>query len=438
MQPEKSDKSISRIFFPGLDGLRFIAAALVIIFHVEWKRDWFGKSNFLDVHFFHNIGYFGVTLFFVLSGFLITYLILKEYEKEGTVNVPHFYYRRILRIWPLYFFIIITGFWVWPNIPAFEIPGYTHLWEQLNITTFLLYSVFLSSVVFVLHGNIPYLDQTWSVSVEEQFYLIWPLLIKFFHSRIVVVLFSLIGALLITKIGLMLSLNYYGFGGKLLTLVELSRFGCMATGGLAAYVFFMNKSNLLGFLLRKDILIVNFLFVVVTMVEGFQTTWVTAFLFIYSLLALLFFRKMNAKGWIIPSIFCFISILLFVLSVSGAFIYPVFMKFQHELISFPFALIILSVSALPNNFRLLKLPLMQYLGKISYGMYMYHNIMITLSIRILFYIMPNNDSHWSHCVNYILAFTLAIACSAISYKVLEAPFLKIKKKYTKIKSGALS
>ncbi|MCB0819932.1 MAG: acyltransferase [Bacteroidetes bacterium] len=434
--PAIPKKSSERIFFPGLDGLRFIAAGLVILFHVEWKRSWFGHINYLDINFFHTVGYFGVTLFFVLSGFLITYLILKEQEKEKTVNVLHFYIRRVLRIWPLYFFIILTGFFLWPNLPIFEIPGYSDLWEFLNWKTFILYSVFLSSVVFVQYGNIPYLDQTWSVSVEEQFYLIWPILVKFFHKKLIRVLFFVILLLLIIKIALLFIYAYTANLYKVLTLVELSRFGCMATGGIAAYVYFKNKTGILDFLLRRDLFWLTFVFILFLLIAGFSVLIVVPFLVAYAVLIYSWLRKTNPKIAGIPLIIIAILALVLTAHLSGNLNYPVFTKFQHEIISFPFALVILQVSVKKEKFQLLQHAVMQYLGRISYGIYMYHNLMITLSIRAMHEIMPNQDSFLAHMLNYLIAFLFAIICSAVSYKLLETPFLHMKKRFAKVKSGA--
>lgn len=89
------------IHFPGLNNLRFIAAMGVLIFHVELKKQLLG-FKFYYMHQLINLGDVSVTLFFVLSGFLITYLLLAEREQTGTVAVKKFYTRRILRIWPLY------------------------------------------------------------------------------------------------------------------------------------------------------------------------------------------------------------------------------------------------------------------------------------------------------------------------------------------------
>ena len=97
-----------KIFFPNLNGVRAIAAFMVIVYHVEDIKELFGLPNFPHHDPMGNdLGGLGVTLFFVLSGFLITYLLLNEKSACGTVSLRDFYIRRVLRIWPLYYLIVV-------------------------------------------------------------------------------------------------------------------------------------------------------------------------------------------------------------------------------------------------------------------------------------------------------------------------------------------
>lgn len=95
------------VYFPSLNGVRFIAASLVFVHHfvaIDFVRKKVGYN--MESGFFSPMGGTGVTLFFVLSGYLITYLLLTEYKVENKINIKDFYIRRLLRIWPLYFFTI--------------------------------------------------------------------------------------------------------------------------------------------------------------------------------------------------------------------------------------------------------------------------------------------------------------------------------------------
>jgi peptidoglycan/LPS O-acetylase OafA/YrhL len=126
-------------------------------------------------------GNLGVNFFFVLSGFLITYLLIKEKEYTGRIHVPNFYVRRILRIWPLFYLCVFIGFIIFPLVkkfmgqPAHEIanPAY--------------YLVFANNFDF-MHSwpekpDATLLSVLWSVAVEEQFYLTWPVILSLVPFR---------------------------------------------------------------------------------------------------------------------------------------------------------------------------------------------------------------------------------------------------------------
>src|ERR1700744_3273746 len=95
-------------WFPGLNGLRFLAAALVVIMHIHNNM---GISDLPQLPSFPGLfkGLYAVAFFFVLSGFLITWLLLREQDRTGTIVIKKFYLRRVFRIWPLYFIVIAIG-----------------------------------------------------------------------------------------------------------------------------------------------------------------------------------------------------------------------------------------------------------------------------------------------------------------------------------------
>ena len=135
-----------KIYFPNLNGLRFIAALLVIIHHLEQLLSAFGLKNYWDNPVIESIGGLGVELFFVLSGFLISYLLFTEEQRTSTISIKNFYIRRVLRIWPLYYLIGFLAFFLLPNISMFDIP----VWgDQLSANydlSLLLYILFLPTV----------------------------------------------------------------------------------------------------------------------------------------------------------------------------------------------------------------------------------------------------------------------------------------------------
>jgi len=110
-------------YFPNLNGIRAIAASLVVFHHLEQAKHALGIANVYDMPIIQHAGRLGVGLFFVLSGFLITYLLLEERGRFGDVDAKKFYLRRVFRIWPIYFLIIGLSFFVFPHIPIFDYPG---------------------------------------------------------------------------------------------------------------------------------------------------------------------------------------------------------------------------------------------------------------------------------------------------------------------------
>lgn len=151
---------------PSLDGLRAISIACVLLAHLSGTRFFFSSPVF------ELYGNFGVRVFFVISGYLITSLLVNEREKSGTISLRQFYIRRVYRIFPaayVFMMVAILARWKslsWPNMVA---------------------AVTYTSNYY--HGGNWILGHLWSLAVEEQFYLLWPLtLLLFFRLRLPLVL----------------------------------------------------------------------------------------------------------------------------------------------------------------------------------------------------------------------------------------------------------
>ncbi|MGZ3885588.1 MAG: acyltransferase family protein, partial [Bacteroidia bacterium] len=168
----------------------------MIITHVELIKQMMGCKGLWDKSkLVFELGGLGVVFFFVLSGFLITYLLLKEKSQTGTISVRKFYLRRLLRIWPLYYFIVFLGFLVLPHVGLMEIPFAKMNLEKNYGLNFALYMLMLPNLAFAMFGAVPHIGQAWSIGVEEQFYIIWPLIVKF-SNHILRALFIVIGLLI--------------------------------------------------------------------------------------------------------------------------------------------------------------------------------------------------------------------------------------------------
>ena len=99
---------MSKIHFKGLNTYRAIAALLVVVGHIEMFKSKHGLAHYLnEPYFYYTGGHIGVVLFFALSGFLISYLLLKERSEKKEISLKNFYMRRILRVWPVYFLVLL-------------------------------------------------------------------------------------------------------------------------------------------------------------------------------------------------------------------------------------------------------------------------------------------------------------------------------------------
>jgi peptidoglycan/LPS O-acetylase OafA/YrhL len=164
-------------YFPSLDGLRAISILSVIWYHVpELRPMW-------------RTGYLGVHLFFVISGFLITTLLLREKARTGRISLRDFYIRRTLRIFPAYYLTLalyLIACLIMPEFRTSALPNYVH-----NLPSFLTYSSnwFVNPWAPGLVVFVP----AWSLATEEQFYLFWPAIVAISRSvRVPILVMSLL------------------------------------------------------------------------------------------------------------------------------------------------------------------------------------------------------------------------------------------------------
>lgn len=155
--------------FPQLDALRMFAALAVFVCHVLYVTNHFrDPANYL-LRLISYMGSFGVDFFFVLSAFLITSLLMREKDRTGGVNIRAFYFRRILRIWPLYF----------TALAALYVTGF------IDRAYLSIFAVFLGNFAICIapdHVNFA-VGPLWSICVEEQFYCLWPWAVSAFSRK---------------------------------------------------------------------------------------------------------------------------------------------------------------------------------------------------------------------------------------------------------------
>jgi peptidoglycan/LPS O-acetylase OafA/YrhL len=182
-KPDRQNKQ-PRFYLPQLDALRFFAFFAVFLLHAlpaivveNHPRQW--QPLALVGGAIERSGENGVQLFFLLSAYLITELLTKEKRETGDIHLKMFYIRRILRIWPLYYFVVLIGLLIQPLNPNFH----------LTRSTVLTFLFFVSNWHVMFHGFLwSPIYPLWTVSTEEQFYLLWPFAMRIFSRRTLLLL----------------------------------------------------------------------------------------------------------------------------------------------------------------------------------------------------------------------------------------------------------
>ena len=376
------DNSRLKMYLPGLNSLRFFAASVVIMSHIElFKMKW-QLPNFYNVRIIEIIGGLGVDFFFVLSGFLITYLLLLEEKQIGTISLGKFYLRRILRIWPLYLVFILLVFFLLPAINYPSIPG-------LNISDdfldrLVLFIVMMPNVSKAFYDFVPYGGVAWSVGVEEQFYLFWPIFLMFTKKKLKLILY-----MIVLLFGIKVILFVYSFYSHstlffqgLINLVVMTRFDIMGIGALGAFLV-VTKSRYLFYLYSKRI-------------------------------------QLAAYGLMLPTLFIFQG------KLDGVI---------HHVMSLIFLIIILNISTNKMSIINVEYSWLNYFGRLSYGMYMYHMIVIGGVLDFVSIWNFEDNLIAFNVIIYCLVFLLTMLFSSISYHFYERPFLRLKDKLALIKTS---
>ena len=375
-----SDKPSVKVYFENLNAIRAIAAILVLIHHVEQFKHFFNIPNSWDNGFVFVIGKLGVVLFFVLSGFLISYLLFVEEEVTGTVSISKFYIRRALRIWPLYFLIVLLAFLILPSIDFFTIPGMNNiLSDEKYFYKLFVYIVFIPNVFINSTSMIPFAAHLWSIGAEEQFYAVWPVLNKFIKNK-----WGLTYSVIITY--LLLKFSLYLFTGDSIILREIQQFhlyfpiDCMAIGGIFALIVYKQSSLI-----------------------------------------------MMVRNVIYQPVVQYITLILTICLMAAGYR---FRMLHYEAYSILFGILICNFASNENRIFSMENKVTNYLGKISYGIYMYHPITIIIIIKLS--IMAGITSN---ILIYSAVYLLSVLIPGISYKFYEKRFIVIKTKFSNILSG---
>jgi peptidoglycan/LPS O-acetylase OafA/YrhL len=378
----------SRTYFPGLDALRFLAAVAVLVSHIEQFKQVEGLAGFLYISPMLRLGVEGVVFFFVLSGFLITYLLLTEENRTGAIQVRRFYVKRMLRIWPLYYVVVAWSFLVLNHLVTFA--DYNdRLFDNFGALA-ALFVFMLPNIALLQFGPVLGASQAWSIGVEEQFYLIWPLLVRWFKRRLPAVLLLiavgkpavmyLIAMQLFSSptMARLQAAGTFDFWVQIYLTAKILSIEAMAWGGLAAWVIVHNEQSILRVLYAP------------------AAQWGALF---------------GLGIWIGSPV---THDAINVLAIIPA--------------SILYAILIANVASNPSSVVTLRWRWMNALGRVSYGIYMWHASAIVLILASLRGTGWAGDGWAYNLIMYPGAIGLTLLASLVSYQFLERPFLRWKEK----------
>jgi peptidoglycan/LPS O-acetylase OafA/YrhL len=351
-----------------LDGLRGIAIILVVLYH-----------NFSFFEYF-NHGWIGVDLFFVLSGFLITNILLNSLHTEHYFR--NFYTRRVLRIFPLYYLSLLLFLVLLPMIPAFPLDMSYYQEHQGWFWTFLQNWTLLFN-----NSNSVALNHYWSLAIEEQYYLVWPLVLLLLKKpkRILILCIILIAALI--GIRLFLLYNIGGLNIAFDRIFLFTRFDGILFGSMLAVLYHINSK-----LIRK---------------------YFTVFIVLLTIANYLFY-------WFLKN--------------QGDPRFPVWGVAGYTTFSALFALLVYEAVMGDNRFikYILTLRVLRFLGKYSYGFYIFH-WPVSLLTNDYFKKILNGifeaGSYAQEIIASLLSTLIGLAIAVLSYHLFEKHFLKLKNRF---------
>ena len=361
-------------YFKELNSLRFIGFVGIFFGHVFFSNDIeiVNSKIYSTLYSYGKIlGFISIDSFFVLSSFLITWKGLEELKVTKKFQFKNFLIRRSLRIWPLYFLVIFLGFLI-----EFMKSYFTQ--DISSLPSFWSFILFILNFDIIKNGYefLFFMVFMWSISVEEQFYIFWALVLKWFQNHLLKISLLIILISIIFRIYFIddsLNLNFH-------TVSALGNFG---VGALAAIAAFNNS-------------------ILITKIRDFSKTQIV--------------------------IIYLISLIIFI-AIPSLQNHDLFIVIQRVLFSFVFAFIILEQTYCQQSiFKLSRIKYFNFFGKISYGLYCYHGIMITIVLKFSDYF--SKSLFTSIFIFPTLIFCGTLLFSHLSYKFFESKILKLKTKYT--------
>jgi peptidoglycan/LPS O-acetylase OafA/YrhL len=368
-----------RFYRPELDALRFCAFLSIFFFH---SVQWYIPGFFRNVEIFHIgwLGQWGVPMFFFLSAYLITELLLRERDTFRSIHLGSFYIRRILRIWPLYFgafwLFALINIWV-PNVNPHT--GTTWPW----------FTFFFANQYIAHHGWVAFpVDALWSISCEEQFYILIPLIAALGGRRALRIACIIVIAVSYFAIYRYARVTWHGDNGEWTnSLVQLQFFA----GGTLTSIFLAGRTPNWNWIQR------------ILAFAGGIACWI---------IAQTVFRVRGWEPYATPS-----------QAIPGWF-----------LVLIGCTLFLLCALGIPAKY--IPRPMI-YLGRISYGLYIFHCFIYFLAFTYLMPAIAHHKAPWPLTLVWpliALCFCTVVGVASLSYKYFEGPFLRLKQRFAFIPS----
>ncbi len=361
----------TRRYFHTFDALRFFAFFKVFLLHMPIVAfPWF---NYVKAG-----GGIGVQFFFVLSGFLITYIILEEQKRAGQFNLKNFFVRRVLRIWPLYYLMVLVAY-VTPyllenilHLPSSGAGYEPELWMSLS---------FLENYKMMMthdHANVSPLSVMWSLCIEEHFYIIWGVALYFLkakHAFKLIVLSLIFG----------LVSRYMYVANNIPTIDVLTNIDLFAFGAIPAYWLIKDEQGLERLIDKVSL---------------------------------------RLKWW-------YVLLLVVVVTICSQYTSDGDFILLTSLLGALFALLITITLGKTNSWQIGDRSVLTKLGMFTYGLYLYHTLVVNLALQVFNRLGWSVDEPAKAVLFFISSLVVTVLISMASYYLFERQFLKLKKYFRK-------
>lgn len=361
-------------YFPNLDASRFFGFILVFLGHcfITTSSEIKSSNTYSFIVNWGKVGVLGLEYFFVLSSFLITWIILKEQHLTNSFSIKNFIVRRTLRVWPLYFLVVLIGYGIFHWLSSMghnltPLPDFYH------------FGLFTINFYVSEHGInfLFFLAFLWSISIEEQYYLFYSLITKYIKPNILLFCSLMIISSLVFRF-------FFLDDDKQLYFNTFSALGNFGIGGITAFIAFYQKP-------------------IFTKLTNRSRSFNIVF-YIVLLLSIIFYHQINSYWFNTLFIRIYFSLL--------------------------FAYMIIEQACGKNRwFNMGKSKRLDYWGKISFGLYCFHGITITLLIKALEFTGVKDFLISVYLVYPIIILIVTIILSHLSFKYYEKYFLNLKNQF---------